>query len=177
MEFSWWENIWQIVRYSVWYMFCLSNRRRFLACIRQGWGGGLIWAYFVRESGWCRAFVFFFKSVGAASTRKIRCLQSCSSHPADSIFTEMISWSAKPPVTSWWFPFLSDLKTNDLQRLRRSWENACRDTLVTQRSLCMPCSAVKPCIKRLILMTFCAKIRWNCIKSVYKEFWMMFSEH
>ena len=161
----------------MWYMFCLSNRRRFLACIRQGWGGGLIWAYFVRESGWCRAFVFFFKSVGAASTRKIRCLQSCSSHPADSIFTEMISWSAKPPVTSWWFPFLSDLKTNDLQRLRRSWENACRDTLVTQRSLCMPCSAVKPCIKRLILMTFCAKIRWNCIKSVYKEFWMMFSEH
>ena len=29
----------------------------------------------------------FFKSVGA-STRKIRCLQSCSSHPADAIITE-----------------------------------------------------------------------------------------
>ena len=51
------------------YMFCLSNRRRFLACIRQGWGGGLIWAYFVRGSGRCRAFVFFFFKAWAPPLR------------------------------------------------------------------------------------------------------------
>ena len=33
--------------------------------------------------------LFSFLRAWAPSTRKIRCLQSCSNHPADPIFTEM----------------------------------------------------------------------------------------
>ena len=43
------------------YMFCLSNRKRFLACIRQGWGGGGLFEPTLSEKvgGAGRLFSFF----------------------------------------------------------------------------------------------------------------------